>query len=111
LARADEARSGHPFAQAVLDELERRGLANDPPIDDLVNLPGYGVRATARGRHILVGAPRLLQRLAQSLGRSTDDTVDSLVSDGKIVILVAVDGQIAGAIAAADIVRPNARAR
>jgi P-type Cu2+ transporter len=107
LAGAAEARSGHPLAQAVLDELERRGVANDAQIDDFENIPGHGLRATVGGRQVLVGAPRLLDRFGVPPGPMAE-VADRLISEGKTVILVAVDGQAAGVIAAADTVRPNA---
>jgi len=107
LAGAAEARSGHPLAQAVLDELERRGLANDASVGEFENIPGHGVRATVGGRQVLVGAPRLLERFSVALGPLAD-TADQLIGAGKTVILVAVDGRPAGVIAAADVVRPNA---
>ena len=107
LAGAAEARSGHPLAQAVLDELERRGLSNDQTVEDFENIAGYGVRASVDGRQILVGAARLLERFSVPLG-SLAETADRLINEGKTIIVVAIDGRAAGVIAAADIVRPNA---
>jgi Cu2+-exporting ATPase len=107
LVGAAEARSGHPLAQAVLDELERLNVANDAEIDEFENVAGYGVRATLGGRQVLVGAPRLLQRFDVPLG-DVAEAADRLVAEGKTVIVVAVDGRSAGVIAAADVVRRNA---
>jgi P-type Cu2+ transporter len=107
LAGAAEARSGHPLAQAVLDELERRNLTNTAQVSEFENVPGHGIRATVDGRQVLVGASRLLDRFSVPLGR-LGELAEEFVTDGKTVILVAIDGQAAGAIAAADVVRPNA---
>jgi Cu2+-exporting ATPase len=107
LAGAAEARSGHPLAQAVLDELQRRTIPNDAEIEDFENIPGHGVRANVAGRQVLVGAPRLLERFEVPIGSLAED-VDRLIDAGKTVIVVAVDGKAAGGIAAADVVRPNA---
>src|SRR5205823_2141250 len=41
LVGAAEARSGHPLAQAVLEELERRKIANDAEIHEFENIPGH----------------------------------------------------------------------
>jgi Cu2+-exporting ATPase len=106
-AGAAEARSGHPLAQAVLDELERRTIPNDAEIEDFENVPGHGVRANVAGRQVLVGAPRLLERFEVPIG-SLAEVVDRLIGEGKTVIAVAVDRRAAGVIAAADVVRPNA---
>jgi Cu2+-exporting ATPase len=107
LAGAAEARSGHPLAQAVLDELERRNIANNASIDDFENIPGHGVRASVAGQQVLVGAPRLLERFAVPLGPLAE-AIDGRIGEGKTVIVVAVAGRAAGVIAAADVVRPNA---
>ncbi|MDQ3809171.1 MAG: heavy metal translocating P-type ATPase, partial [Chloroflexota bacterium] len=68
LAGAAEARSGHPLAQAVLDELASRGIAADAKVDQFENIPGHGVRATVASRPVLVGAPRLLERFEVPFG-------------------------------------------
>ncbi len=107
LASAAEARSGHPLAAAVLDELTRRGLANDLPIQEFESIPGHGVRATVGRRAVLVGAQRLLERFAVPLGPLAA-SAEQLLAEGKTLIFVAADGQPAGLIAAADTVRPTA---
>ncbi len=107
LAGAAEARSGHPLAQSVLDELEHRGLSNNLAVDEFENIAGHGVRATVADRRVLVGAARLLERFDVPLG-SLEQAANRLIDEGKTVILVALEGRAVGAIAAADIVRPNA---
>ncbi|HYY88438.1 MAG TPA: heavy metal translocating P-type ATPase, partial [Chloroflexota bacterium] len=107
LAAAAEARSSHPLAQAVLDEVERRGLTTDLPVDDFENVPGYGIAARVDGREVLVGAQRLLEREVVSVS-NLQPTIDRLLAEGKTLVVVAVDGRAAGVIAAADTVRPNA---
>jgi len=107
LAAAAEARSSHPLAQTILKELERRGLANDLPIQEFENVAGHGIRARVDGRQVLVGAERLLDRDGVAVG-NLHDAADRLLAEGKTLVLVAVDGRSAGVIAAADTVRPNA---
>jgi Cu2+-exporting ATPase len=107
LAGAAEARSGHPLAEAVLDELQRRKLANDLPIQEFENVAGHGVRATVDGRTVLVGARRLFERFEVPLGAFAA-SAERLLAEGKTLIFVAVDGRPAGLIAAADTIRPTA---
>jgi P-type Cu2+ transporter len=107
LAAAAEARSSHPLAQTVLDEVERRGLSNDLALEDFENVAGHGVRARVAGRDVLVGAQRLLARYGVALN-GLETSANELLAQGKTLVLVAVDGQPAGVIAAADTVRPNA---
>jgi P-type Cu2+ transporter len=107
LAGAAEARSGHPLAEAVLGEIERRGLGDPPAVDDFENLAGRGVRAKVDGYDILVGTRRLLDEHGVTLGDLTE-AADRLLGEGKTLMLVAADGNAAGVIAAADTVRPSA---
>jgi Cu2+-exporting ATPase len=106
LAAAAEARSSHPLAQTVLDEVNRRGLANDLTVDEFENLAGFGIRAHVAGREVLVGAQRLLERFAVKVVDLQPD-VDRLLAAGKTLVLVAIDGHAAGVLAAADTVRPS----
>jgi len=107
LTAAAEARSSHPLAQTVLEELERRGLPHDLALEDFENVAGHGVRARVGGHDVLVGAQRLLERYGVPLS-SLQSTAERLLADGKTLVLVAVDGRAAGVIAAADTVRPTA---
>src|SRR5438034_9468021 len=107
MSAAAEARSSHPLAQTVLDEVDRRGLANDLTVDEFENLAGFGIRAHVGGREVLVGAQRLLDRYNVKLGELQPE-VGRLLADGKTLVLVAIDGHAAGVLAAADTVRPSA---
>jgi Cu2+-exporting ATPase len=96
LAAAAEARSSHPLAQTVLDEVDRRGLASELTVDEFENVAGFGIRARVGGREVLVGAQRLLERYAIGPGELQPE-VDRLLSEGKTLVLVAIDGRAAGA--------------
>jgi Cu2+-exporting ATPase len=107
LVGAAEERSGHPLAQAVLDELGRRGLASDLQIQDFESLTGRGVSARVGDRRVLVGTRRLLDEQGISLD-DVEAHADRLLAEGKTLMLAAVDGRAAGIVAAADTIRPTA---
>jgi len=107
ITAAAEARSSHPLAQTIVEELERRGLGHDFSVDDFENIAGSGIRARVAGRQVLVGAERLLDRDNVAVG-PLQPSVERLLSEGKTLVLVAIDGQAVGAIAAADTVRATA---
>src|SRR5207248_2650254 len=98
ITAAAEARSSHPLAQTIGDELERRGLGNNFSVEAFENLAGAGIRARVGGRDVLVGARRLLDRYNVALG-TLQSTVERLLDDGKTLVLVAIDGRAAGVIA------------
>ena len=108
LVGAAEARSGHPLAQAVLDEVERRGLANDLPVEEFENLAGRGVSAQIDNRRVLVGTRRLFEEQGIKL-EEIDEAANRLLAEGKTLMLAAVDGRVAGVVAAADTIRLTAK--
>ena len=107
LAGAAEARSGHPLAESVLEELERRRVSTDAGVERFENLAGRGVSATIEGRTVLVGTRRLLEEQGVPLDGVASDA-DRLLAEGKTLMLVAVDGQAKGVVAAADTIKPTA---
>ena len=109
LEAAAEVRSGHPLAKAILDEAERRGLAVPTDVEAFASIAGLGVRAMVGGRDVLVGTQRLLEQNGVPLA-GLREAADRLLAEGKTLMLVAVDGQPAGVVAAADPIRPTAQA-
>lgn len=99
LAASLEARSEHPIARGILREAEDRGLALEP-VEEFRAVPGRGVEAVVAGRRLQVGSP-------EDLG--TDPRVEALQRQGKTVVSLLEDGAPIGALALADIVRPESR--
>jgi Cu2+-exporting ATPase len=92
---AAEARSGHPLSKAVLEEAERRKIAADGAVTGFENLAGHGVQATVSGRRIIVGTAKLMRDRGIDLA-PVQAHVERLLAGGKTIMLVAVDGRIAG---------------
>ena len=108
LAAAAEKFSEHPLARAVVQAAEDGGrLVADP--DSFEALPGLGVRASVAGRQLLLGQTRLLAERGVPVGREAEEQVATLTAPGRTVILVAVDGQLAGLLVLEDALRPAAR--
>ncbi|MHB0937100.1 MAG: heavy metal translocating P-type ATPase [Armatimonadota bacterium] len=106
LAAAAEVGSEHPLGDAVVREARQRGLSL-PPAFDFQAIPGQGVQAVVDGRRMLLGNARLLEAHEISLeGLAGAD--ERLLAAGNTPLYVAIDGELAGVIAVADTVRPNA---
>jgi len=110
LAAAVEARAVHPMAVAVVARARADGLAV-PEAQDVVELPGRGVRGTVQGAEVLVGSHRLFDE-----GGLCDHRLDAalarLEAEGKTAVLVGRPGTavpVLGALAVADTLRPEAR--
>lgn len=102
LAAAAEADSEHPLARAIVDAARRRNL-DIPSASDFNSSPAVGVSATVGGHRVQVGGPALLDQA----GRSA--LPDAAGWAGATVLHVLVDGEVAGALALADEVRPESR--
>lgn len=102
LAAAAEADSEHPLARAIVDAARRRNL-DIRSASDFNSSPAVGVSATVGGHRVQVGGPALLDQA----GRSA--LPDAAGWDGATVLHVLVDGEVAGALALADEVRPESR--
>lgn len=98
IAAAAEHGSEHPLAEAVRQHAAEQGQAI-PSADDFESVPGHGVRARVDGRSVSVG-----NHLLNSTGE-LPDIARSLQAAGKTVLLVTIDGEWAGVLAAEDTVR------
>ncbi len=108
LAAAVEAHSEHPLAHAIVTEAARRGLALAPG-EGFRSKTGAGVTATVAGRSVAIGNAAMMRDAAAD-PRPLAARAEALARDGAGVMLVAVDGRIAGLLGVADPVRESASA-
>ena len=99
--------SEHPLAEAIVAEASSRNSAAGRP-ETLQALAGHGVEARFNGSDWLIGSERLLRgrRIETEPAR---EVIEKLSSEGKSVILAAVDGALAGVVGVADTVKPGSR--
>lgn len=108
-AAAAERGSEHPLAAAILHDARRRGVVPRAP-DAFTAIPGQGIQAQVADRRVLVGNGALLrEHLGETALADWLERKEQLEAAGQTVVLVAVDAQIAGLIAIADTVKPEAR--
>ncbi len=106
MAAAVEADSEHPLARAIVHEAERRGLA-PARAEAFASLPGRGARATVDGRAVEVGGPRLLTDTNAQLPPTLRAATEAWSAEGRTVLFVIADGQVIGALAVEDEIRPE----
>ena len=97
LAASTERYSEHPLAEAVRAAALERHLPLREP-QNFEALPGLGVRAHVNGAAMSVGNRRMI---------ATAGAASELEAQGKTLLFVARDGELAGVIAAADTLRPE----
>ncbi|MBE7030530.1 MAG: heavy metal translocating P-type ATPase [Ruminococcaceae bacterium] len=97
--------SEHPLGDAIVELAFEEGVA-ELPVSDFEAEIGRGVRATVGGKVILLGNSRLLEE--NGVINPSPELIRSLAEQGKTPMLLAVDGQYAGVIAAMDQIRKDA---
>jgi len=106
LAAIAEKGSEHPLAEAIL-KAAHQSESNIPDAESFEAVPGRGVRCTYENRRILLGNRRLMQDEKVPIEQLEKD-LDRLEGQGKTVMILAVDNQLAGVVAAMDTAKENA---
>lgn len=108
LDAAAEVKSGHLLSKAILEEVDRRKLTIPEKVEGFISISGHGVEAIVEGKHVLVGTIKLMADRKVDISPLQED-IDRLLSDGKTLMILAVDNKIAGVVSAADTIKPTAK--
>ncbi|MCX6799362.1 MAG: heavy metal translocating P-type ATPase [Candidatus Diapherotrites archaeon] len=95
-----EKRSEHPLGEAIVGKAKEQGLqvAN---AESFNSITGKGVEAIFGAKRSLLGNRKLMAERKISI-ESAEDSLDTLESQGKTAMVVAVNGKAAGIVAVAD---------
>lgn len=105
LAASLEQGSEHPLADSIIKEATRRELKLSKP-ENFESGTGIGIRGNVDGRQVALGNTALMKEL----GISTEEIrerADALRAEGSSVVFVAINGDLAGVIAAADPIKDS----
>lgn len=100
-AASVEAHSEHPIARGIVEASD--GVY---PVDGFNAIPGKGAEGRVNGKNVMIVSPGYLR---ESNIQMNDERIEKLSSQGKTVVFVLIDGKPAGAIALADIIRPESK--
>ena len=98
-----EAGSEHPIARGIM----AAAAGEKWSVEDFKAIPGRGARGRVNGREVMVVSPGYLREKKIEIDNKL---IDGLASQGKTVVFTLINGQPGGAIALADMVRPESRA-
>jgi Cu2+-exporting ATPase len=76
-------------------------------VEDFKSIPGKGARGIMDSKEVKVVSPGYVRENNISVN---DERIEQLNAQGKTVVFVLIDGKLCGAIALADIIRPESRA-
>lgn len=100
-AASVESRSEHPIAQGIVSSSKEAFQ-----VEGFKAIPGKGAEGMVAGKNVKVVSPGYLR---QNNIPADDERIQQLGSQGKTVIFVIIDGKLNGAVALADIIRPESR--
>ena len=96
-----EENSEHPISRGVVSATSERYL-----VEGFKSIPGKGVEGKVNGKDLKVVSPGYLKENNLNL---QDQRIDLLYKQGKTVVFVVIEGEIRGAIALADMIRPESK--
>lgn len=103
LAASVEVHSEHPIAKGIVLSAKETFAAQG-----FQSIPGKGAYATVKGQEVRVVSPGYLRQ--EQIAWPEAAKIDRLSAQGKTVVFVMVGGKLVGAIALADIIRPQSKA-
>lgn len=107
IAASGEKGSEHPLGESIVKGAEEKGL-EFKKVEYFKAIPGHGIEVKIDGKDILLGNRKLMIESNISL-ENLEETSDTLASEGKTPMYVAIDNKIAGIIAVADTVKENSK--
>jgi len=105
MAAIAEKRSEHPIGKAVVKKAKSEGI-KIPEAYSFEALPGLGVLAKFRRKKILVGNFELMKKYGVFLEEFEGD-IEKLQSEGKTVLVVAINGKALGLLAVSDTIKKH----
>jgi P-type Cu2+ transporter len=100
-AAAVDAHSEHPIAKAIVSAAKEQ-----LPVEGFKAIPGKGAEGRVNGKQVKVVSPGYLRE--QNIVVN-DKRIEQLQAEGKTVVFTVINGTLEGAIALADIVRPESK--
>jgi Cu2+-exporting ATPase len=100
-AASVEAHSEHPIAKGIVSS-SKEAFA----VKDFRAIAGKGTEGKVNGKEVKVVSPGYLK---ENRIKADDKQTQKLTEQGKTVVFVIIDGKLKGAIALADIIRPESK--
>ena len=107
LAASIEKGSEHSLAEAIVKEAEEQNLRTEE-VTKFKAIAGHGVEGQIGKKQVFFGNRKLMDREKVSIEKH-DNQIEKLETEGKTVMMIAVDKKLAGFIAVADTLKESAK--
>lgn len=105
IAASAEKGSEHPLGEAIVRGAEKENL-EIIKLDSFEAIPGYGIEVSVEGTKVLLGNKKLMEDRGISLSQLEMES-DRLASEGKTPMYIAMENELSGMIAVADVVKES----
>jgi len=107
LVGAVERSSEHPLAVSIVKGIKEKGIALLGS-EDFDAITGYGVKAKVEGTEVVIGTTKLMEQEGVHIDYVLETKL-ALETEGKTVMLVAINGNYAGLVAVADTLKDTSK--
>ena len=101
-----EQKSEHPLAEAIVEHAKELDIKIEES-NNFNAISGYGIEVNIQNDYILIGNLKLMKEKNIDI-KSFENKADELSKQGKTPMYVSINNKIAGVIAVADTIKPNA---
>ena len=108
LTASAESRSEHPLGRAIVNRAGEAAVSLSG-VDGFSMQSGKGIKAVVEGKEVLCGSEKYLRERGAELSAESIRVVERLRNQGKVSVLTAVNGELAGIIAFSDVLRPASK--
>lgn len=114
LVAATEVNSEHPLAKAIVNHAKKFRDDEEnpawPQAHDFLSITGNGVKATVKGREVMVGNKNLMSEHGVNIPKDAEEMLAEAEKMAQTGILVSVNRELTGVLAVSDPLKPSARA-
>lgn len=107
IAASAEKGSEHPLGEAIVRFGEEKNI-EFMKVEKFKAIPGHGIEVTIDNKNILLGNKKLMDDRKISLGDLKDKS-DELATQGKTPMYIAMENELSGIIAVADVVKESSK--
>lgn len=104
LAASAEKGSEHPLGEAIVKESEKQNV-EILKVNKFNAIPGFGIEVEIEGSHILLGNKKLM--VERNIEITLQEESDALANEGKTPMFIAIDNNLEGIIAVADVTKES----